>query len=120
MHLGPLLIPGGRALESNLVPQGLNATIQKSRPSTAFGEKVKALSSRPTTLVAISMFEMLLPTLTAIAQTTTATVNASSAGGSEMAEMVVTARETSERLQDIPMSLTVLTARSRQEERTAR
>jgi iron complex outermembrane receptor protein len=103
---------GGRALELNLVPRGLNATIQKSRPSTAFGEKVKALSSRPTTLVAISMFEMLLPTLTAIAQTTTATVNASSAGGSEMAEIVVTARKTSERLQDIPMSLAVVTAQT--------
>jgi iron complex outermembrane recepter protein len=56
------------------------------------------------------MFEMLFPPLTAIAQTTTATVGAPSAGGSELAEIVVTARKTNERLQDTPMSVAVITA----------
>lgn len=75
------------------------------------GEKVsQAFSSRPTTLVAISMCGMLLPTLTAVAQTTAATVDATSAGGPEIAEIVVTARKTAERLQDSPMSVAVVTA----------
>jgi len=71
---------------------------------------VKAFSLKSTRLSWVSMIEMLLPTLTAIAQTTMGTVHASSGGESEMAEIIVTARKTTERLQDTPMSVAVITA----------
>ena len=61
-------------------------------------------------LVAISMLGMLSQTSTAIAQTMMRKVNESSADESEMGEIVVTARKTSERLQDTPMSIAVITA----------
>jgi iron complex outermembrane recepter protein len=71
---------------------------------------IKAFSSRPTALVAISMFGMLLQTSTAVAQTTTGAVTVASADGSELAEIIVTARKTIELLQDTPMSVAVITA----------
>jgi iron complex outermembrane receptor protein len=74
---------------------------------------VKAVSSRPTALVAIPVFGALLQTATAIAQVATGAVSGTPADdskGPEVAEIVVTARKTSERLQDIPMSVGVITA----------
>jgi outer membrane receptor protein involved in Fe transport len=53
---------------------------------------------------------MLLPALTASAQTATVAASPATAGGSEISEVVVTARKTTERLQDIPMSVAVITA----------
>jgi iron complex outermembrane recepter protein len=70
----------------------------------------KAFSSRPAALVAISILGVLLQTSTAICQTTTGTVSEPSADGTELADIVVTARKTTERLQDTPMSIAVITA----------
>jgi len=56
------------------------------------------------------MFGMLLQTSTAVAQTTTGAVTVASADGSELAEIIVTARKTIELLQDTPMSVAVITA----------
>jgi iron complex outermembrane recepter protein len=70
----------------------------------------KAFRSTPTAPVAISILGVLLQTSTAIGQTTTGTVRGASADGSELADIVVTARKTTERLQDIPMSVMVITA----------
>jgi iron complex outermembrane recepter protein len=73
----------------------------------------KAVRSRLTTLVAISIFGALLQTSITIAQTTTGTVSGTSSDdskGSELADIVVTARKTAERLQDTPMSVAVITA----------
>src|SRR5260370_42665876 len=74
---------------------------------------MKPATSRPTTHVAISIFATLLQTSTTIAQVTTGTVSGTSADdskGSEIPDIVVTARKTTERLQDIPMSIAVITA----------
>ena len=73
----------------------------------------KAVTSRAMTLVAILIFATLLPTSSTIAQVTTGTANGSSAEdskGSEIPDIVVTARKTTERLQDISMSVAVITA----------
>jgi iron complex outermembrane recepter protein len=74
---------------------------------------MKAVGSRLMTLVAISIFATLLQTSTTIAQVTTGAVSGSLAGesnGSEIPDIVVTARKTTERLQDTPMSIAVITA----------
>ncbi|HXL27397.1 MAG TPA: TonB-dependent receptor, partial [Chthoniobacterales bacterium] len=74
---------------------------------------MKAVTSRPMTLVAISIFATLLETSTTIAQVTTGTASGTSANdskGSEIPDIVVTARKTTERLQDTPMSVAVITA----------
>ena len=65
------------------------------------------------TIVAISIFVTLLQTSPTIAQVTTATASGTSADdskGSEIPDIVVTARKTTERLQDTPMSVAVITA----------
>ena len=66
--------------------------------------------SRPIALVAISILGVPSPASTAFGQMTTTTVNEASTDGSELADIVVTARKTTERLQDIPMSIAVITA----------
>ena len=74
---------------------------------------MKAVALRPVTLVAISIFATLLQTFTAIAQVTTGTASGTSANdskGLEIPDIVVTARRTTERLQDTPMSVAVITA----------
>jgi outer membrane receptor protein involved in Fe transport len=74
---------------------------------------MKAVTSRPVTLVAISIFAALLQTSTAIAQVTTGTASSTSANdstGPEIPDIVVTARKSTERLQDTPMSVAVVTA----------
>jgi iron complex outermembrane recepter protein len=53
---------------------------------------------------------MLLRTSTALAQIATGTVIGTSIGATELEEISVTARKTTERLQDIPMSVAVITA----------
>jgi iron complex outermembrane receptor protein len=70
----------------------------------------KAFRSRPTVPVAISILGVLLQTSAAIGQTTTGTVSGASNDGSELTDIVVTARKTTERLQDTPMSVVVITA----------
>src|SRR5580698_10232478 len=70
------------------------------------------LASRPT-LAAIAFFAVLLLTFPAFAQVTAGAVTGASAddsGGGQIADIVVTARKTSERLQDTPMSIAVITA----------
>ena len=62
------------------------------------------------TLAAISVLAVLLQTFAAMAQTTVGTVIEPSTGGTGLEEIVVTARKTTERLQDIPMSVAVITA----------
>jgi iron complex outermembrane receptor protein len=72
-----------------------------------------AVRSRPSTLVAFSMFGVLSQASIAIAQTTTETAGGTSTDdsrGSELVDIVVTARKTTERLQDTPMSIAVITA----------
>jgi iron complex outermembrane recepter protein len=54
------------------------------------------------------MFGMLSQTLTVLAQTTTETISSSAVAESELADIVVTARKMTERLQDTPMSVTVI------------
>jgi iron complex outermembrane recepter protein len=76
----------------------------------AIDKVMTAFRSRPTTFVAISTFGILLQTSTAAAQTTTGTVTGASGDGPELADIVVTARKTIERLQDTPMSVAVITA----------
>jgi iron complex outermembrane receptor protein len=74
---------------------------------------MQPVRSRLMTLVAISIFATLLPISTSIAQVTMGTVSGSLADdskGSEIPDIVVTARKTTERLQDIPMSIAVITA----------
>jgi iron complex outermembrane recepter protein len=74
---------------------------------------MKAVTSRPVTLVAISIFATQLQTSPTIAQVTTGTASGTSADdskGSEIPDIVVTARKTTERLQDTPMSVAVITA----------
>ena len=74
---------------------------------------LKAVTSRPMTPVAISIFATLLQASTTIAQVTTGTASGTSvddSNGSEFPDIVVTARKTAERLQDIPMSVAVITA----------
>ena len=85
---------------------------QSARSIQLIGEKnmTKAFRSRPTALVAISILGELLRTSTAICQSTTGTVSGASNDGSGLADIVVTARKTTERLQDIPMSVVVITA----------
>jgi iron complex outermembrane receptor protein len=64
-------------------------------------------------LVAISIFAAQLQTSIAIAQVMTGTTNGTSADdakGYEIPDMVVTARKTTERLQDTPMSIAVIAA----------
>jgi iron complex outermembrane receptor protein len=56
------------------------------------------------------MFGVLLQTSTTVAQTVTGTVIGSSVDGSELVDVVVTARKMTERLQDTPMSIAVITA----------
>jgi iron complex outermembrane recepter protein len=56
------------------------------------------------------MFGVLSQTLTVLAQTTTETISGSAVAESELADIVVTARKMTERLQDTPMSVTVITA----------
>jgi iron complex outermembrane recepter protein len=88
-------------------------TISLERPvdSTHWGKNMtKAFSSRPTALVEISILGVLLQTSTAIGQTTTGTVSGASVDGSELADIVVTARKTTERLQETPVSVVVITA----------
>jgi iron complex outermembrane receptor protein len=73
---------------------------------------MKAVTSRPTILVAISIFATPLTSPT-IAQASTETASGTSADdskGSEIPDIVVTARKTTERLQDTPMSVAVITA----------
>src|SRR5580698_5698837 len=73
---------------------------------------MKEVTSRPTILVAISIFATPLTSLT-IAQASTGIASEISADdymGSEIPDIVVTARKTVERLQDIPMSVAVITA----------
>jgi iron complex outermembrane receptor protein len=69
----------------------------------------QALSSGERVL-AISLFGVFLRTSTAMAQATSAADIGTSIGGTELAEVIVTARKTAERLQDIPMSVAVITA----------
>ena len=74
---------------------------------------LKAAMSRPMALVAISIFATLLQISTTVAQVTTGTASGTSvdeSNGSEIPDIVVTARKTAERLQDIPMSVAVITA----------
>jgi iron complex outermembrane recepter protein len=74
---------------------------------------MKAVTSRTATLVAISIFATLFQTSTTIAQAITGTAGETSADdatGSQIQEILVTARKTTERLQDTPMSVTVITA----------
>jgi iron complex outermembrane receptor protein len=74
---------------------------------------MKAVMLRPMTLLEILTFATLLQTSTTIAQVTTGTVSGSLADdskGSEIPDIVVTARKTTERLQDTPMSIAVITA----------
>ena len=74
---------------------------------------MKAVASRPMTLVAISIFVTLLQTGPTIAQVTTGTASrmtADDSDGSEIPDIVVTARKTAERLQNTPMSIAVITA----------
>src|SRR5580692_11082981 len=73
---------------------------------------MKEVASRPMTHVATSIFATLL-TSTAIAQVTMGTAGGTSADdseGSEIQDIVVTARKTTERLQDTPMSVGVITS----------
>src|ERR1700678_2411513 len=73
---------------------------------------IRAIVSRPT-LVAICIVAMPLQILPAIAQVTGGTSNGTSAdnsGDGQIADIVVTARKTTERLQDTPMSIAVITA----------
>jgi iron complex outermembrane recepter protein len=65
------------------------------------------------TVFTMSIVATLLQTSTAIAQVTTGAVSGMSAdesNGSELPDIVVTARKTTERLQDTPMSVAVITA----------
>jgi iron complex outermembrane receptor protein len=74
---------------------------------------LEAMTSRPKALVTISIFATLLRTSTAIAQVTTAAVSGTStndSSGSELPDIIVTARKTTERLQDAPMSVAVITS----------
>jgi iron complex outermembrane receptor protein len=74
---------------------------------------MKTVTSRTMILVAISVFATPLQTPTAIAQVTTGTASGTSANdskGLEIPDIVVTARKTTERLQDTPMSVAVITA----------
>src|ERR1700733_3321237 len=61
-------------------------------------------------LLAISILGVLLRTSTAKGQTTSAADIGTSTGGTQLGEVIVTARKTAERLQDIPMSVAVITA----------
>jgi len=82
------------------------------KPLKGVGQ-LKAVTLRPMTLVAISIFATLFRMSTTIAQVTTGTVSGTSADdskGSEIADIVVTARKTAERLHDTPMSIAVITA----------
>jgi iron complex outermembrane receptor protein len=74
---------------------------------------MNAAASRPMTLVASSMFATLLQASTTIAQMTTGTVGgalADDSKGPAIPDIVVTARKTTERLQDTPMSIAVIPA----------
>jgi iron complex outermembrane receptor protein len=71
---------------------------------------MNGFSANPTAHVAISILGVLLQTSTAIGQTTTGTISGASSDGSELADIVVTARKMTERLQDTPMSVVVITA----------
>jgi iron complex outermembrane receptor protein len=73
----------------------------------------KIFISRPPSLVAISIVAMTMQTMTAMAQSTAPSGAVSPADvsrGSELQDIVVTARKTTERLQDTPMSVAVITA----------
>ena len=71
---------------------------------------MRGFGSRPIALVAISTLGVLVQASTACSQSITRTVNEAAADGPELADIVVTARKTTERLQDIPMSVAVITA----------
>jgi iron complex outermembrane receptor protein len=74
---------------------------------------MKAVASRTVIYVAIPIFAALVQTSTTIAQVIGGTVGEPSAddsNGSEIPDIVVTARKTNERLQDTPMSVAVITA----------
>jgi len=73
---------------------------------------MKAMTSRPTILVAISIIEMLLtsPTIARASTETASGTSADDSKGSEIPDIVVTARKTTERLQDTPTSVAVITA----------
>src|SRR5580692_10167557 len=82
---------------------------------SSFGryDTMNAAASRPMTLVASSMFATLLQASTTIAQMTTGTVGgalADDSKGPAIPDIVVTARKTTERLQDTPMSIAVIPA----------
>ena len=73
---------------------------------------MKAMTSRQTILVAISIIAMLLasPTIAGPSIETASGTSADDSKGSEIPDIVVTARKTTERLQDTPMSVAVITA----------
>jgi len=71
---------------------------------------MRGFGARPIALVAISILGVLSQASTAFGQMTTGTVNEASTDGSELVGIVVTARRTTERLQDTPMSIAVITA----------
>ena len=74
---------------------------------------MKTVTSRTKILVATSIFATLLQTPTAIAQATSGNANGTSENdskGPEIPDIVVTARKTTERLQDTPMSVAVITS----------
>src|SRR5271170_32677 len=82
------------------------------RVDSTHGENnmMRGFGSRPIALVAISILGVLSQASTAFGQMTTGTVNEASTDGSELVGIVVTARRTTERLQDTPMSIAVITA----------
>ena len=71
---------------------------------------MRGFGSRPIALVAISILGVPAQASTAFGQMTTGAVNEASTDGSELVDIVVTARKTTERLQDTPMSIAVITA----------
>jgi len=73
---------------------------------------MKAMTSRQTIPVAISIIAMLLtsPTIARASMETASGTSADDSKGSEIPDIVVTARKTIERLQDTPMSVAVITA----------
>jgi iron complex outermembrane receptor protein len=82
------------------------------RPITAC-PALPAITSQRLMLAAISIFATLFQSSPTIAQVTTGLTNGTledDSEGSELPEIVVTARKTAERLQDTPMSIAVITA----------
>ena len=77
---------------------------------SALSRSISQALSPDWTLLAISILGVFLRTSTAMAQTTSAAEIGTSTVGTELGEVIVTARKTAERLQDIPMSVAVITA----------